>query len=388
MSGCKVNLTIEDREIASAVTLLTDFITDISKFKSKETNINKIVENIIEKLVKNNYVFLSSIDTLLKTNVLTAWDAYRERLEKWLDSFIKNYCFDVYVDELPSDYKARIALEIIILIVKDLIENRFIELPSELRKRLTEEPVIQWLGTPLSLADLVGLLYPTILSLLTSGIISYGTEPIRIASYYSDNIKSLLLKTSDAGKRGGSPYKIYKLIYLPLTSTGLAGEFSIPMLENVGGYKYRFVITGMGHNFVNSMVLVLSQSFNRVYYEHALNNFAGISHAFRIFIQYYLRNILTLDEFSVAKGIIDEYHKFTKGSSSLQYVSYNMSDAVKDIATTTLTLLSQYYHLQALNVPASIVAKYAEFLPAMVVDKPVNEIVKYAVKRLWIYSQL
>ena len=234
---------------------------------------------------------------------------------------------------------------------------------------------------------MIGALYPYVLSMLTSGIISYGTEPIRLVSQYSDNLRRLYEKTYQEGKKGGTPYRIYKLIYLPLTSMGLASEFTIPAIleQGAGGFKYRFAITGMGHNFMNSMVLMLSQSFNRAYYEDVLNNLIGVNHAFRIFIRDYLRSIFSVDEYSVARGLIDEYFKYVKDISNSRYFSYNMSDALKDISITTLTLLSQYYELQSGGMPGSY--DYAKYLPAILVDKPIEEVIRYAIKRLWIFSQ-
>lgn len=392
MSGCRFNLSINDEELSSGIDLLKGFISATCKIRSsRNINVNKVAEIVVKKLSDENYVFLSSVDTFAKTNVLDAWESFKEESKQWLRNVITSYCFDSYIEDLPDDYKAKIAFELVVLLVKDVIENRLNEVSAEIKKSLLQEPVITWMGKSLTLYDIVGLLYPSALSLLTSGIISFGTEPIRLTSHYSGNIKALHEKTSQAGKRGGSPYRIYKLLYLPLTLTGLASEFSVPAIEQeLGGYKYRFAITGMGHNFLNSMAFVLSQSFNRIYYEYVLNNLIGISHAFKIFIQYYLRNIFSVDEFSVAKGVIDEYLKYMKGRDAglSRYFSYNISDAMKDIAMATLTLLNQYYELQAQGIASAYVNRYAEYLPTIVLNKPVNEVIKTAVKRFWLYSQV
>lgn len=393
MNGCKFNFSSRDVEVINGIVLLKDFISNISKFKSrkikKESSVNQVIGTIIKKMSNSNYIFLTSISTLIETDLLNTWDKYNDRFKTWFSDFVKNYCLDVNIDELPSDYETKMALEFLVLLVKDLIENQFNELLPEVKNLLVNEPVITWLGTSLNLIDVIGSLYPYVLSLLTSGIISYGTEPIRLVSQYSSNLRELYRKTSQEGKKSGLSYKIYKLIYLPLISTGLASEFTIPMVleQGTNGFKYRFAITGMGHNFMNSMVLMLSQSFNRVYYEYILNNLIGINHAFKIFIQYHLRNIFSVDEFSVAKGLIDEYFKYIKDMNISKYFSYNISDALKDISMTTLTLLSQYYELQNENIPSNYTDEYAKYLPAMVIEKPIREVIKYAVKRLWIYSQ-
>ena len=390
MSGCKLNFSSRDEEVVNGVALLKDFILSISKSrsgKSRGRDVGQVINSIVRKISDGNYVFLTSISTLVEANLLNAWDSYRDRFERWLRDFINSYCLDANIDDLPPDYRAKVALEFSILLTKDLLENHLNDSTPETRGLLVNEPVITWLGVSLSLADVIGALYPYVLSMLTSGIISYGTEPIRLVSQYSDNLRRLYEKTYQEGKKGGSPYKIYKLIYLPLTSIGLASEFTIPAIleQGAGGFKYRFAITGMGHNFMNSMVLILSQSFNRVYYEYVLNNLIGVNHAFRVFIRHYLRSIFSVDEYSVAKGLIDEYFKYVKDANISRYFSYNISDALKDISMTTLTLLSQYYELQSGNMPGSY--DYAKYLPAILVDKPIEEVIRYAIKRLWIYSQ-
>ena len=94
----------------------------------------------------------------------------------------------------------------------------------------------------------------------------------------------------------------------------------------------------------------------------------------------------------MARGLIDEYlnymnnymNKHRANISISKYFSYNMSDALKDISMTTLTLLSQYYELHSKNVPGR--DDYAKYLPAILVDKPIEEAIRYAIKRLWIYS--
>ncbi len=395
MSGCKFNFSSRDEEVISGVILLKDFILSISRFRRNKSkgrggNVDQVIDTVVRKMTDSNYVFLTSISTLIETNLLNAWDEYRDKFDRWLNDFIKSYCLDVSIDVLPSDYRAKVALEFAILLTKDLIENKFNELLPETRNLLVNEPVITWLDASLNITDVVGLLYPYVLSLLTSGVISYGTEPIRLVSQYSDNLRKLYEKTYQEGKRGGSPYRIYKLIYLPLTSTGLAGEFTIPMIleQGTSGFKYRFAITGMGHNFMNSMVFILSQSFNRVYYEYVLNNLVGISNAFRTFIQYYLHNVFSADEFLVAKGLIDEYFKYVKDLNISKYFSYNISDALKDISMTTLTILSQYYELQNMNVPSSYINEYMKYLPTTMMGRPIEEMIKYAIKRLWTYSQI
>ena len=392
MTGCKSALSPVDEEILSGIALLKDFISAATKLsgKTKGKQADQVIYDIITKISNSNYVFLASASTLLETNLLRAWNEYRDKLEKWLGEFVASYCLDVNViDDLPSDYRAKIALELEMLLAKDLIENHLNDLPNDVRSLLMDKdkPVIRWLGSSLTIADIVGALYPYVLSLLTSGIISYGAEPMRLISQYSDNLRQLYEKTSEKGKRYGEPYRIYKLMYLPLIAVGLVSEFTVPAIlkQGAGGSKYRYAITGMGHNFVNSMVLVLSQSLNRIYYEHVLNNLVGVSHAFRIFVKYYLNNIFSLDEFSVAKGLIDEYLKHVKDQSMSKYLSYGISDALKDISTATLALLSQYYELLGEN--AENAYEYVKYLPAIVVGKPVDEAIKYAVKRLWIYSQ-
>lgn len=399
MSSCKSAFSPLDEEILRGIELLKGFISSAAKLQGKSRGnkgkqVDQVIRDIIAKMSSSNYVFLASISTLLETNLLWAWNEYRDKLEKWLSEFIASYCLDVNVmDDLPGDYRAKIALELEMLLAKDLFENHRSDLPKDVRGMLIEEPVIRWLGSSLTIADIVGALYPYVLSLLTSGIISYGAEPMRLISQYSDNLRQLYEKTSEKGKRYGEPYRIYKLMYLPLIAVGLVSEFTVPEIlkQGAGGPKYkyyRYAITGMGHNFVNSMVLVLSQSLNRIYYEHVLNNLVGVSHAFRVFVKYYLNNIFSLDEYSVAKGLIDEYLKHVKDQSTntyLPYLPYGISDALKDISTATLALLSQYYELLSENAESAY--EYMKYLPAIVVGKPVDEAIKYAIKRLWIYSQ-
>lgn len=385
VGGCKFNLSTRDAEIVNGILLLKDFISNISKIK-KTKNINISINLITKKISESNYIFLSSISTIAETGLVSVWDSYREKFERWLADLVNSYCLNVDLDGLSSDYKTRVALELLLILAKDIIENRFGELSADVRDLLTNETAIRWMGVSLNLIDLVGWLYPSILSLSTSGVISYGTEPMRLVGHYSENLKAVYEKSTRAGRKGGSAYKIYKLIYLPLTSIGLASEYTIPIILGEGP-KYRYTITGTGHNFMNSLAFTLSQSFNRVSYEYILNNFVAISHVFKIFVQYYLNRIFSIDEFSVAKGLIEEYFKYVKDLSTARYFAYNVSDALKDIAIITLTLLSQYHELRNLNASSSSLYEYNKFLPAVVIEKPLEETIKYAIKRLWIYSQ-
>ena len=391
---CRFNIFPGDPSVIQGISLLMDFISgfNVSVKSRRGIDIDK-VSGLARKLSDEHYIFLVSLSTLINTNLLEQWDGYRDKLENWLRDFIKTYCLDVGIDDLPSNYRARIALDFLILLAKDVIENHLKELPSEERKLFTEKPVITWMGVSLNLVDVISILYPTILSALTSGAISYGTEPVRLAGQYSGNIKSLLEKTATEGRKGGQPYRVYKLIYLPLISAGVASEYMTPeILELSEGFKYRFTITGMGHNFANSMVFILSQSLNRVYYEYVLNNLVGINHAFQTFIQYYLPNIFSVDVYSVARGLIDEYLKYVKTNVGInRYFTYNISDALKDISTTTLALLSQYYELQNHDelrhrIPNDYINEFTKYLPFITYRVPVKDMIKEAIKRLWLYS--
>lgn len=339
--GCKFSISVVDEDVVNGLLLLRDFLAGFSVVRAGRDRVERVV-NALAGMLSDGYVPLTSVSTLVRTNALEQWESYRGKFEEWLNKFVSNHCFSVVgLQDLPSNYKARVAFEFLVVLAKDIIENHSYDLTGEVRNKLVE-PSIPMLGVNISLQDVVVLLYPYALS-------TYSTvaPPLVTLSQFSENWRSLYNRL-----RGSvSPVKahrVYSIMYLPLTLTGLIAESTLPEYEG-------FVVTGAGQNLYASMALAMSFSLNYAYYEYILNNLIGVAKANMTYMKYYLTNTLTssIDPFSVMRGLVDEYYNVVDAYVGIRIdqrrlttlLNYNMGNASRDMAGIGMAIISQHHEL-------------------------------------------
>jgi len=189
-------IEINDELTLKGLELLRSFI---SKVDVRGKNVRRALAQLIN-LVEGNYLPFVSVDALSDNNIIDVWNDYRNDLISWLKGFIEKYGIEVPLDDLPIDYRARVAVLTAMLLARDLIEVHYYALSSEARQ-IVDSTVIDWGGASLSLYDLIRYAYPIMLWAAMGAAITRGTEVMPIVSIFSEKVKALYEVTKSRGRR-------------------------------------------------------------------------------------------------------------------------------------------------------------------------------------------
>lgn len=385
-------IRINDELVIKGVQLLKRFVESVKIGGSK-----RALEELVG-LIESGYLPFMSIDALSDNNIIDSWNRYKGDFASWLENFIGKYGIDAPIDDLSIDYKARVSFLTIMLLVRDLIEVRYLELNSDIQQ-LLNSPVINWSDVSLSLNDLIRFVYPMMLWAAMGAAITEGTEVIRIASIFSKEVKALYEVTKSKGKSGGGVYKVYKLLYMPLVITGLMSEDVVYRLVVGEARKYRFNVTGLGQSYVKVLAPAFLYSLDTEYYRMAIAVFAAISHVHDFVLKSLINQVLSTDVYGIINSIIREYEKYRKygGSYSNVYTaSYVHDNVLRDLSAMTFTLINMRDELSnELNKPSSkfnpqsvnlafntLISKYS-----FLISGSTEELVNEAIKTTWLASR-
>ena len=294
------NIFSNDPPVLNGINLLKRFLSDTTRKPSSDVN------NAVIEMLNAHFIVPASLGTVVK--IIPAWEEYSSQFDDWVKKFVEEYDFDAPIDMLDDkNYRARVALQFLLIIMKDIVENH---LKDYSRSTVDEfrKPVI---------ADM------NILDVMK-------TYPIML-QFNGDSKALSLISTPQP--------KVLKLLSLPLIAAGAMGEIIL-------SGKRILITTGTGKHLLDATLFVLSNSLNRVYYEYVLNALIGVNYANKIFIEYYMPSIMSIDMYSTAKVMVDEYMKIV--SKRLywheigKYISYSLNDAIRDMAAFTLAVISQY----------------------------------------------
>jgi len=392
-------IEINDEMTLRGLELLRSFI---NKVDARGKNVRRALAQLIN-LVEGNYLPFVSVDALSDNNVIDVWNDYRNDFISWLKGFIEKYGIEVPLDDLPIDYRARVAVLTAMLLARDLIEVHYYALSSEARQ-IVDSTVIDWGGVSLSLYDLVRYAYPIMLWAAMGAAITRGTEVMPIVSIFSEKVKALYEVTKSRGRSkvgGGGVYKVYKLMYMPLVITGLMNEDVLYKLiksispEIVSGAEtYRFNVTGLGQAFLKISALVFRHSLDTAYYGTAIAVLTAISHVHDLVLNKVINQVLRTDIYGNVEFMQSEYAKYNQYAASFPDVyrlAYTHDNALRDLSAMTLTLINMRNELnelaqesksqevdQALNV---LINKYP-----LLTSETVNELVRDAIKVIWLTS--
>jgi hypothetical protein len=389
---------VEIDELAiKGVELLREFISGITvpkKYKEEYT-LQRIVKLINDG---SDFWIYASIDVLSGSNVIDKWSEYRDRFVSWLNEFLDKYNIEAVIDGLPNDYKARVAMLTIMLLARDLVETRYYALSSEARQ-VIDGHAVTWSGISISLYDLIRYIYPTTLWI---SYIAEGTEPIRIAAMFSKTIRDLYVTTKKTGKDGGSTYRIYKLIYLPLIITGLIGEDVLYKLIGLADpellkkeQKNRFFTTGLGQAFLKISTFAFRYSLSTAYYRTAIAALAAISHAHYSVLTTIINQILSTDVRGNVDFMQSEYMKYSQYADAFPNVyrqAYTHDNALRDLFAMILTLINlrnEINELAARGLNPQIINQALGTLMGkypFLVSGSVNELIRDVIKVTWFTS--
>jgi len=392
-------IEINDEMTLRGLELLRSFI---NKVDARGKNVRRALAQLIN-LVEGNYLPFVSVDALSDNNIIDVWNDYRNDFISWLKGFIEKYGIEVPLDDLPIDYRARVAVLTAMLLARDLIEVHYYALSSETRQ-IVDSTVIDWGDVSLSLYDLVRYAYPIMLWAAMGAAITRGTEVMPIVSIFSEKVKALYEVTKSRGRSkvgGGGVYKVYKLVYMPLVITGLMNEDVLYKLiksispEIVSGAEtYRFNVTGLGQAFLKISALVFRHSLDTAYYGTAIAVLTAISHVHDIVLNKIINQVLRTDIYGNVEFMQSEYVKYNQYAASfpdIYRLTYTHDNALRDLSAMTLTLINMRNELnelaqesksqevdQALNV---LINKYP-----LLTSETVNELVRDAIKVIWLTS--
>jgi len=380
-----------DELTIKGVELLREFISGITvpkKYKEEYT-LQQIVKLINDG---SDFWIYASIDVLSDSNVIDKWSEYRDRFVSWLNEFLDKYNIEAVIDGLPNDYKARVAMLTIMLLARDLVETRYYALSSEARQ-VIDGHAVTWSGISISLYDLTRYIYPTTLWI---SYIAEGTEPIRIAAMFSKTIRDLYVTTKKTGKDGGSTYRIYKLIYLPLIITGLIGEDVLYKLIGLADpellkkeQKNRFFTTGLGQAFLKISTFAFRYSLSTAYYRTAIAALAAISHAHYSVLTTIINQILSTDVRGNVDFMQSEYMKYSQYADAFPNVyrqAYTHDNALRDLFAMILTLINLRNEInelaarglnpQIINQALGTLMRKYPFLVSGSVDELIRDVIK------------
>ena len=389
---------VEIDELAiKGVELLREFISGITvpkKYKEEYT-LQQIVKLINDG---SDFWIYASIDVLSGSNVIDKWSEYRDRFVSWLNEFLDKYNIEAVINGLPNDYKARVAMLTIMLLARDLVETRYYALSSEARQ-VIDGHAVTWSGISISLYDLTRYIYPTTLWI---SYIAEGTEPIRIAAMFSKTIRDLYVTTKKTGKDGGSTYRIYKLIYLPLIITGLIGEDVLYKLIGLADpellkkeQKNRFFTTGLGQAFLKISTFAFRYSLSTAYYRTAIAALAAISHAHYSVLTTIINQILSTDVRGNVDFMQSEYMKYSQYADAFPNVyrqAYTHDNALRDLFAMILTLINlrnEINELAARGLNPQIINQALGTLMGkypFLVSGSVDELIRDVIKVTWFTS--
>jgi len=388
---------VEIDELIKGVKLLREFISGItvSKKYKEEYTLQQIVKLINDG---SDFWIYASIDVLSDSNVIDKWSEYRDRFVSWLNEFLDKYNIEAVIDGLPNDYKARVAMLTIMLLARDLVETRYYALSSEARQ-VIDGHAVTWSGISISLYDLTRYIYPTTLWI---SYIAEGTEPIRIAAMFSKTIRDLYVTTKKTGKDGGSTYRIYKLIYLPLIITGLIGEDVLYKLIGLADpellkkeQKNRFFTTGLGQAFLKISTFAFRYSLSTAYYRTAIAALAAISHAHYSVLTTIINQILSTDVRGNVDFMQSEYMKYSQYADAFPNVyrqAYTHDNALRDLFAMILTLINlrnEINELAARGLNPQIINQALGTLMGkypFLVSGSVDELIRDVIKVTWFTS--
>ena len=304
------------------------------------------------------YVFNKKDEKNLKSYIFNI--GCIEDLIKWYQEIVTDYKLESNHD-LHRFYVARTAFTILFLLTKHALEYYLLELSASMKQDLVENKVLEHKQTYLTLDDLVGYIWPSLLSITATGVVQEGTE-IRILGF-RPNIKRLIESTKS---KTGADYAIYRLIPSPLSFFDLISEdfvYSAIFLEGGKAGRYRFLVTGFGSAVRNMLQDLLNQSKLTVEDLININNaLIQISRAH----MYIVDNIpATLKEnwFSVVRGAV----RVASGEGGTHY--YSKSDAYLDVSSYVLATVGQY-HIARKMGHKELVASLSKYLPVELLDKP------------------
>ncbi len=340
----RFNIFPSDPSVLSGIKLLRDFlgVKLLKRFLSDTARPSGDVNNAIMEMLNEHFIIPASLETTVK--MVPVWREYSTQLDEWLRKFIEEYDLDIDVNVLDSKYyRARVALQFLLVLIKDVIENHVGEYPRS--------TVDEFLMPTIAGLNLVGLVrnYPVMLQ-------------------FNGDVKVLGLISADE-------VKALKLVRIPLIAAGAIGEITL-------GQKRLMITTGTGKHFLDAVLLALSNSLNRAYYEYIINALIAVNYANRMFIEYYMPKIMGMDMYSVARGMTDEYVKIASRNINWntlgKYIMYTIHGAVRDIAALVLALINQYNEAISLGAGTDLVNKVRQYLP--------TSDMKEIVRRMFMYS--
>jgi len=330
---------------------------------------------IFEDAIKTDYIPFYSLYNIFQksktsryyTNVVNCID----KLNKWYNEFVSSYGL-----EAPQDgnkfYIARNAFILLFIITKHLLEYRLPELPIAFKQLLTDEHFIMWDKVGLTLDDIVGHVWPTMLSITTTGIMKEGTQ-IDILGDLRPNIKALINSTKS---QGGDKYKIYKTIVSPMLFFNLLSEdfvYLVDVLEGTARSRYRFLITGLGSSVKNILLDILNRSYITTDEINILNKALNQINKAHVYILSNIRSALVENWFSVVRGAVQVVES---GGGTLYYTK---SDVYLDVSSYTLATVGQFYVAHKLG-HREFAVLFSKYLPIDYLDRP-REMLENYIKR-------
>jgi len=330
---------------------------------------------IFEDAIKTDYIPFYSLYNIFQksktsryySNIVNCID----KLNKWYNEFVSSYGL-----ETPQDgnkfYIARNAFILLFIITKHILEYRLPELPIAFKQLLTDEHYITWDNVGLTLDDIIGHVWPTMLSITTTGIMKEGTQ-IDILGDLRPNIKMLIDSTKS---RGGDKYKIYKTIVSPMLFFNQLSEdfaYLVDVLEGTARSRYRFLITGLGSSVKNILLDILNRSYITTDEINILNNTLNQINKAHVYILSNIRNALVENWFSVVRGAIQVVES---GGGTLYYTK---SDVYLDVSSYTLAAVGQFYVAHKLG-HREFAVLFSKYLPIDYLDRP-REMLENYIKR-------
>jgi len=328
-----------------------------------------------EDAIKTDYIPFYSLYNIFQksksskyfSNVVNCID----KLSKWYNEFASSYDLEVPQEE-NKFYIARNAFILLSIISKHILEYRLPELPITFKQLLTHDRFITWDKVSLTLDDVVGHIWPAVLSITTTGIMKEGTQ-IDILGDLRPNIKALINSTKS---QGGDKYKIYKTILSPMLFFNLISEdfvYLVDVLEGTARSRYRFLITGLGSSVKNILLDILNRNYITTDEINILNKILNQINKAHIYILSNIRSTLVENWFSVVRGAT----QIVESGGRTQY--YSKSDAYLDVSSYTLAAVGQFYiaHKLGHREFAVLLGKY---LPIDYLDKP-REMLENYIKR-------
>jgi len=335
---------------------------------------------IFEDAIKTDYIPFYSLYNIFQksktsryySNIINCID----KLNKWYSECVSSYGL-----EAPEDgnkfYIARNAFILLFIITKHILEYRLPELPIAFKQLLTDEHFITWDKVGLTLDDVIGHVWPTILSITTTGIMKEGTQ-IDILGDLRPNIKALINSTKS---QGGDKYKIYKTIVSPMLFFNLLSEdfvYLVDVLEGTARSRYRFLITGLGSSVKNILLDMLNRSYITTDEINTLNKTLNQINKAHVYILNNIRSALVENWFSVVRGAI----QVVESGGGTQY--YSKSDVYLDVSSYTLATVGQFYIAHKLGHKEFAVL-FSKYLPIDYLDRP-REMLENYIKRFIVMS--